>query len=139
MYPPSFTDPIKQELTDKGFVSLTQSQEVEDVISKSEGTVLLLVNSVCGCAAGSARPALYAAIEHSPQVPTTIATVFAGVDQEATQKAREYMKPYPPSSPSIALFKDGELLHVVERQQIESNTAQALAQHVVGLFEEYCS
>lgn len=138
MYPPSLTDPIKKELANQGFVSLTESQEVEDLVSNSKGTLLLLVNSVCGCAAGSARPALYAAIQHSSQTPSTIATVFAGVDQAATQKAREYMKPYPPSSPSVALFKDGELIHVVERQQIESNTAQALAEHFLAVFEEYC-
>jgi putative YphP/YqiW family bacilliredoxin len=99
---------------------------------------LLVINSVCGCAAGAARPGVKLAVSRSTRKPDNLATVFAGVDMEATAKAREYTAPYPPSSPSIALFKDGELVHFIERHHIEGRPAEMIAEHLVDVFEEYC-
>jgi putative YphP/YqiW family bacilliredoxin len=99
---------------------------------------LLVINSVCGCAAGAARPGVRWAVEHASKKPDTLATVFAGVDKEAVAKAREYTLPYPPSSPSIALFKDGELVHFIERHHIEGRNAQMIGNHLLEVFEEYC-
>jgi putative YphP/YqiW family bacilliredoxin len=104
-----------------------------------EGTTLLFINSVCGCSARTARPGAKMAVAHSEHKPTRLATVFAGVDMDATQKAREYILPLPPSSPSIALFKDGELVHFVERHHIEGRPAEIIAQHLSMVFEEYCN
>ncbi len=138
MYSTELIDPIKEELTKNGFTHLTTPTKVEETLNDSKDSLLLLINSVCGCAAGSARPALYAAIKHVEVPPKMLVTVFAGVDKEATDKAREYMKPYPASSPSIALFKEGELVHFIERQYIENNTPQYLAEHLVAIFKEHC-
>jgi putative YphP/YqiW family bacilliredoxin len=108
------------------------------VLEQESGTTLVVVNSVCGCAAGAARPGVKLAVQHSDVKPDRLVTVFAGVDKEATQTAREYMLPYPPSSPSIALFKNGELVHFVERHHIEGRSAEMIANHLVMAFDEYC-
>ncbi len=136
MYPPELTAPIAKDLTDFGFLGLTTPNEVDDVLNKKEGSVLLVVNSVCGCAAANARPAAKFAIQNASK-PDVVATVFAGVDKEATEKAREYMLPYPPSSPSIALFKNGELVHMLERRHIEGNSAQAIADNLMQALNEH--
>ena len=120
MYPEEVCTPMRQELTSAGFKELTSVEEVDSALGNQNGTTLVLVNSVCGCAAGSARPGVIMSLEHSKK-PENITTVFAGQDKEATQRAREYMLPYPPSSPSIALFKNGELVHFIERHEIEGN------------------
>lgn len=138
MYPEHLTTPMKQELIGDGFEDLTTPEQVDALMAEKEGTTLLVVNSVCGCAAGTARPGVRLALNNSANKPTRIATVFAGVDKEATNTAREYMLPYPPSSPSIALFKNGELAHFVERHHIEGRSAEMIAQHLVAVFDEFC-
>ncbi len=137
MYPIELTTPIEKDLTDFGFQSLSSPEEVSDVLDQKEGTVLLVVNSVCGCAAANARPGAKMAVAHGKK-PTQMVTVFAGVDKEAVEKAREYLLPYPPSSPSIALFKDGKLVHMLERRHIEGNSAQTIAHNLVQAFDTYC-
>jgi len=138
MYPEELVAPMRAELTENGFAELKSAIEVENHLKENKGTTLLVINSVCGCAAGTARPGVVLALEHSDKKPDHLATVFAGVDQEATAKAREYTLPYPPSSPSIALFKDGELVHFVERHHIEGRPAQMIAGHLIEVFKEYC-
>lgn len=138
MYPPDLVAPMKSELTSKGFKDLTSPEDVDALLGKKEGTVLVVVNSVCGCAARNARPGAVKAIMESEETPDVWATVFAGVDGAATQKAREYFLPYPPSSPSMALFKDGELVHFLERHHIEGADASAIAHNLSVAFEEYC-
>ncbi len=138
MYPKELTDPMKADLVSAGFEDMTTADQV-DALIKREGTTLLVVNSVCGCAAGSARPAVKAAVKLANKKPDNLATVFAGVDAEAVAKAREYTAPYPPSSPSIALFKDGDLIHFIERHHIEGRTAEMIANHLASTFEEYCA
>ncbi len=138
MYPEQLVAPMRADLTTAGFKELKSSQEVDTELKDQKGTTLLVINSVCGCAAGAARPGIKWALEHSEKRPNHLATVFAGVDKEAVSKAREYTLPYPPSSPSIALFKDGELVHFVERHHIEGRNAQMIGQHLVEVFEEYC-
>ena len=136
MYPEEIVKPMKAELEKAGFTSLTTIEEVENAIKK-DGTTLVMVNSVCGCAAGTARPGAISALKFD-KIPDVITTVFAGVDKEATAKAREFMIPFPPSSPSIALFKDGNLVHMLERHHIEGRSAEAITANLVGAFEEYC-
>ncbi|PWJ40791.1 BrxA/BrxB family bacilliredoxin [Sediminitomix flava] len=138
MYPEHLTTPMKEELVADGFLDVTTEAQVDEILGKQEGTVLMVVNSVCGCAAGTARPGVRHAVANSEKKPETLATVFAGVDREAVQKAREYMLPYPPSSPSIALFKDGELVHFVERHHIEGRSAEMIGEHLKAVFAEYC-
>jgi putative YphP/YqiW family bacilliredoxin len=138
MYPEELVAPMRTDLTEAGFQELTTTEEVESHLKDHKGTSLLVINSVCGCAAGAARPGIKIALAHSSKKPDQLATVFAGVDKEATAKAREYTLPYPPSSPSIALFKDGELVHFVERHHIEGRPAELIARHLIGVFEEYC-
>ena len=138
MYPQELVAPMKADLTQVGFEDLTTPADVDIALTQTEGTVLLVFNSVCGCAAGAARPAIKAAVKESAKVPSKLVTVFAGVDKEAVNKAREYTLPYPPSSPSIALFKDGKLVHFVERHQIEGNSADTISGHLKKLFEHYC-
>ncbi|MCK5469957.1 MAG: BrxA/BrxB family bacilliredoxin, partial [Cyclobacteriaceae bacterium] len=123
MYPEELVSPMRAELTNVGFDELKSAEAVENHLKEKEGTTLLVINSVCGCAAGTARPGVAMALQNSQKKPTNLATVFAGVDQEATAKVREYTLPFPPSSPSIALFKDGELVHFVERHHIEGRPA----------------
>ena len=129
--------PIREDLTSAGFEQLMTPEDVEQAI-KSEGTVLLAVNSVCGCAASKARPAVKMAVAASDKKPAKLVTVFAGMEQDATAKAREFVLPYPPSSPSIALFKDGELVHMIERYHIEGNDLHRVVENLQGAFEAYC-
>ncbi len=136
MYPIEIVKPMKAELENAGFTSLTTPKEVENFIAK-EGTTLVVVNSVCGCAAGTARPGVVASLQFD-KTPNNLVTVFAGVDKDATDKAREFMIPFPPSSPSVALFKDGNLVHILERHHIEGRSAQAIAANLVSAYEEYC-
>lgn len=137
MYPIELTTPIARDLTEFGFESLSTPAAVDQVFEKNEGTVLLVVNSVCGCAAANARPGAKLALQQGKR-PDKCVTVFAGVDKDATEKAREYLLPYPPSSPSIALFKDGKLVHMLERRHIEGNSAQAIAYNLAAAFDTYC-
>lgn len=137
MYPEYMVAPIREDLTSSGFEQLMSAEEVEQAI-KTEGTVLLAVNSVCGCAASKARPALKMAVSASDKKPSKLVTVFAGMEQDAVAKAREHMLPYPPSSPSIALFKDGELVHMIERYHIEGNDLHRIVDNLKGAFEAYC-
>lgn len=136
MYPSDLVAPMKKELTDVGFEELTTPDKVDEAINR-EGTTLVMVNSVCGCAAGSARPGVRIAMQHSKK-PNNATTVFAGVDAEATAQARKHFLPYPPSSPSIALFKDGKLVHFVERHHIEGRSADMIAENLMAAFDEYC-
>lgn len=138
MYPEHLVAPMRTDLTSAGFTELKTAQEVDQHLAAHKGTTVLVINSVCGCAAGSARPGVKMAIAQSNHKPQHLATVFAGVDHEAVAKAREYTLPYPPSSPSIALFKDGELVHFVERHHIEGRNAEMIANHLVQVFEEHC-
>ena len=137
MYPEEICAPMREELTSVGFVSLRTAQDVSSLLDKKEGTTLIMVNSVCGCAAGNARPAVILATEFSPRVDV-FATVFAGQGREATQKAREYMLPFPPSSPSIGVFKDGKLVHFIERHHIEGRSAEMISQNLMGAYNEHC-
>jgi putative YphP/YqiW family bacilliredoxin len=138
MYPEQLVAPMRSDLTSAGFNELKTAEEVDKFLESNKGTTLLVINSVCGCAAGAARPGVKWALQNSTKKPDSLATVFAGVDKEAVAKAREYTLPYPPSSPSIALFKDGELVHFVERHHIEGRNAQMIGQHLVEVFDEYC-
>ncbi len=137
MYPVELTMPMAKELTTIGFQSLTTIEEVIDALDAQEGTAIMVVNSICGCAAANARPGVRLALNHS-KTPEKLFTVFAGVDLSATAKAREYMLPYPPSSPSIALFKDGKLVHFLERHHIEGRSAEIIAENLKMAFERYC-
>ena len=136
MYPEYMVTPMREELTSVGFEQLMTAEEVENAV-KSEGTVLVMVNSVCGCAAANARPAARASIKNAKR-PTKLVTVFAGMEKEAVDKARSFMLPYPPSSPSIALFKDGKLVHMIERHHIEGRPAEMIAANLVDAYEQYC-
>ncbi len=136
MYPPEMITPMKSELTENGFEELVSSESVNRFLARG-GTVLLVVNSVCGCAAGSARPGVLQSLSQAKK-PARLGTVFAGVDQKATQTARENMLPFPPSSPCVALFKEGKLVHMVERHQIEGRSASALAENLKQAYEKYC-
>ncbi|MDP6908092.1 MAG: BrxA/BrxB family bacilliredoxin [Flavobacteriales bacterium] len=136
MYPPELVMPMKHDLTSVGVEELLTPEDVDNAI-KSEGTTLLVINSVCGCAAGNCRPAVKQAIKHDKK-PTRITTAFAGVDREAVAQARSHMAPYPPSSPSIALFKDGNLVHFIERHHIEGRSPEMIADNLTGAFDEHC-
>jgi putative YphP/YqiW family bacilliredoxin len=137
LYPPEITEPCRQDLTTVGFTELKSPSDVDMVLKNASGTTLVVVNSVCGCAAGMARPGVKMAVQHE-RIPDRIATVFAGVDREATDRARSYMPGYPPSSPSIALFKDGKLVYMMERWQIEGRGPQEIAYDLVEAFDQYC-
>jgi putative YphP/YqiW family bacilliredoxin len=128
---------MAQDLTNHGFEALESPTEVEQIFENQQGTALLVVNSVCGCAAAMARPGAKRSLENGKR-PEKLYTVFAGVDTEATAKAREYLLPYPPSSPSIALFKDGKLVHFLERRHIEGRPAEAIAENLKMAYEQYC-
>lgn len=136
MYPEALVKPMKAELTSAGFEELTNKEAVDAAI-KSSGTVLVVVNSVCGCAAGACRPGVKMSLEHSKK-PSKLTTVFAGFDTEAVNQARTHFSPYPPSSPSIALFKDGELVHFVERHNIEGRNAAMISEHLKMVYDEFC-
>ncbi len=138
MYPQEIVAPMAQELTDAGFTHLHTVEAVDQTLREQTGTTLLVVNSVCGCAAGAARPGVVHALNETSHKPERVVTVFAGVDMEATQRARQYLLPYPPSSPAIALFKDGQLVHMIERHHIEGRPGFMIAANLQAAFEEYC-
>ena len=136
-YPEEICIPMREDLTNVGFIELKNAEQVANLLDKQEGTALIMVNSVGGCAAGNARPAVKLATTFEKKVDV-FATVFAGQDTEATAKAREYMLPYPPSSPSIAVFKDGSLIHFIERHHIEGRSAEMIAANIKDCFDQYC-
>lgn len=138
MYPAQIVIPMKEELTENGFEELLTPDEVDETLKK-EGTTLVMINSVCGCSAGSARPGVLMAVHNSEKRPDRLMTSFAGFDITAIQKLREHLLPYPPSSPAIAIFKDGSLVHMIERHQIEGRPAQMIAQNLIAAFDEYCN
>lgn len=137
MYPQEIVLPMKAELTDNGFEDL-DTPELVDEFLKKQGTTLVMINSVCGCSAGSARPAVLMAVANSDKKPENLTTSFAGFDVAAINRVREHLMPYPPSSPAIALFKNGDLVHFIERHQIEGRPAQVIARNLITAFEEYC-
>jgi len=138
MYPPEIVIPMKEELTDNGFSELLTAKDVDAQLAK-EGATLVMINSVCGCAAGLARPGVLMAIANTKTRPDYLTTTFAGFDVEAVNKVRQHLLPYPPSSPSIALFKNGQLVHFIERHQIEGRPAQVIAKNLMVAFEQHCS
>ena len=138
MYPEFFIAPMREELTRLGVRELRTAAEVDDALTKTSGTVMVVVNSICGCAAGKARPGVALALQH-PVRPDLVTTVFAGADSEATERARSYVAGYPPSSPSIAILRDGKLLYMMERHQIENQTAETIAQQLTAVFERHCA
>ena len=137
MYPPELVAPMREDLTAEGFNELLTSEDVDQAINNASGTALIVINSVCGCAAGNARPAAKIAINNQ-QKPDQLLTVFAGVHKEATDQVRRYCLPYPPSSPSMALFNDGKLVHFIERHHIEGRPAELIAENLTAAFEEFC-
>lgn len=137
MYPEEIVLPMKAELTENGFEDLDTPELVDEYLNK-KGTTLVMVNSVCGCSAGSARPGVLMAVANSDKKPENLTTTFAGFDLAAVNKVREHLLPYPPSSPAIALFKDGNLVHFIERHQIEGRPAQIIARNLISAFEEHC-
>ena len=138
MYPIEIVEPMKAELTENGFEELLTPENV-DAQMKETGTTLVMINSVCGCSAGSARPGVLMAVHNANVKPDHLATTFAGFDMAAVNRVREYMLPYPPSSPAIALFKDGNLVHMIERHQIEGRPPQMIASNLTAAFEQYCN
>jgi putative YphP/YqiW family bacilliredoxin len=138
MYPEEIVIPMKEELTENGFAEMLTASEVDQKITEA-GTTLVVINSVCGCSAGTARPGVLLAVHHSEKKPDHLTTSFAGFDVDAVKKIREHLLPYPPSSPSIALFKDGQLVHFIERHNIEGRSAQMIAENLIGAFEQYCN
>ena len=137
MYPPDLVAPMHKDLTEYGFEGLQTVEAVDEFMKDMKGTALLVVNSVCGCAAAMARPGAKLALQGEKR-PDKAGTVFAGVDKEATEKAREYLLPYPPSSPAIAFFKDGKLVHLLERHHIEGRPAEMIAANLKMAFDKYC-
>jgi len=138
MYPEEMVAPMRQDLTSVGFNEFKTADDVDNHLADHKGTSLIVVNSVCGCAAGAARPGIKWAVQNSDKKPDVLATVFAGVDKDAVDKVRAHTLPYPPSSPSIALFKDGELVHFVERHHIEGRNAEMIGNHLQEVFGEFC-
>jgi putative YphP/YqiW family bacilliredoxin len=138
MYPEEYVQPVREELTRIGFQELRTATDVDSVLSKASGTVLVVVNSVCGCAAGRARPAVAMAIENKAR-PEILTTVFAGQDADATSRARTYFTGYAPSSPSVALLRDGKLVFMLERKDIEGRDPYAIAEDLTKAFDQYCS
>ena len=138
MYPEEIVIPMKEELTENGFSEMLTSAEVESQLTK-EGTTLVMINSVCGCSAGTARPGVLMAVANAAKKPDFLTTSFAGFDIEAVKTLRQHLMPYPPSSPAIALFKNGQLVHFIARHQIEGRPAQVIAQNLIGAFEQHCN
>ena len=138
MYPSEIVIPMKEELTERGFDELLTTDAVESIL-KQDGTTLVMINSVCGCSAGSARPGVLMAVANSEHKPDRLTTSFAGYDVDAVKKIREFLLPYPPSSPAIALFKNGQLVHFIERHNIEGRSAQMIAENLIGAFDQYCN
>jgi putative YphP/YqiW family bacilliredoxin len=137
MYPQEIVIPMKEELTERGFDEMLSADDVDQQLKK-DGTTLVMINSVCGCSAGTARPGVLLAVANSEKKPNFLTTSFAGYDVEAIKKVREYLAPYPPSSPAIALFKNGSLVHMIERHQIEGRSAQMIANNLIDAFEHNC-
>jgi len=137
MYPPDLVAPMREDLTSVGFEELLSTEDVDNALNETTGTSLVVINSVCGCAAGNARPAAKLASQNTVK-PDHLLTVFAGVHSEATNQVRKYCLPYPPSSPSIALFKDGKLVHFIERHHIEGRPADLIAENLISAFDEFC-
>jgi putative YphP/YqiW family bacilliredoxin len=137
-YPEIMIRPMREELTRLGVEELKTPEEVDRAVHETEGTLMVVVNSICGCAAGKARPGVALALSHEPR-PDKVATVFAGADIEATEKARSYFTGYPPSSPSIAILKDGQLVYMLERRQIEGQGPEEIAQELTRAFDQYCA
>lgn len=137
MYPAEIVTPMKEELTENGFTELLTPIEVDKQLEQ-KGTTLVMINSVCGCSAGTARPGVLMAVANSGKKPDHLTTSFAGFDLDAVRKLREHLLPYPPSSPSVALFKDGQLVHMIERHQIEGRSAQMIAHNLIAAFDQYC-
>ena len=137
MYPPELVKPMKEDLTSVGFEELLSPEEVDNAINNNEDSLLVVVNSVCGCAAGNMRPGVKLSLNNDKK-PSALTTVFAGVDGDATAQARKYFLPYPPSSPSVALFKGGKLVHFLERHHIEGGTAEMIAENLSEAYNEYC-
>ena len=138
MYPEDLIEPMRKELIDAGFKEIRESILMENVISSAKGTTLVVINSVCGCAAAAARPGVRMAIQKSTNKPDNLVTAFAGNDKESVDKARELMLPFPPSSPCMALFKDGELVHMLERHHIEGRPAEMISENLTAAFSEHC-
>lgn len=139
MYPAELVNPMKAELTSNGFQELLTAQDVQDTLSK-EGTTLLVINSVCGCSAGTCRPGVLKSVQGEGAKPTRLVTAFAGFDKDAVQAARQnFLMPFPPSSPAIALLKDGQLVHMIERHMIEGRTADMIAENLKAAYQEYCN
>ena len=138
MYPEFFIAPMREELTRLGVKELRTPQDVDDAVTGQSGTLMLVVNSVCGCAAGKARPGVALALRHGTR-PDAVATVFAGADVEATERARGYFTGYPPSSPAIALLRDGKIVYMMERHQIENREADVIARDLTAAFDRYCA
>ncbi len=137
-YPEMLVAPMRQQLVEAGFKSLMTADEVAEAMKNNEGTKLMVFNSVCGCAAGAARPGIMKAVKESAKLPTELLTVFAGQEVEAVAKAREFIAPFPPSSPAIGLYKNGELVHFIERHNIEGRSADMIAENLKAAFDEYC-
>jgi putative YphP/YqiW family bacilliredoxin len=137
MYPEQIVIPMKEELTENGFSEMKTPEEVVAQL-ESKGTTLVMINSVCGCSAGTARPGVLMAVHNTKKKPDHLTTSFAGFDVDAVRTLRERLKPYPPSSPAVALFKDGQLVHMIERHHIEGRSAQMIAHNLIAAFEEYC-
>lgn len=138
MYPAEIVIPMKEELTENGFNEMLTAADVEQALGE-KGTTLVVINSVCGCSAGTARPGVLMAVANAAKKPDHTVTSFAGFDVDAVKKIREHLLPYPPSSPSIALFKDGQLVHFIERHMIEGRSAQMIADNLGGAFEQHCN
>lgn len=138
MYPEEIVIPMKEELTENGFSELLTADAVEKALAE-KGTTLVMINSVCGCSAGTARPGVLMAVSNTAKKPDQVTTTFAGFDIEAVKKLREHLLPYPPSSPAIALFKDGQLVHFIERHNIEGRSARMIADNLMGAFDQYCN
>jgi putative YphP/YqiW family bacilliredoxin len=137
MYPEELVIPMKEELTENGFSEMKTPEEVINQL-ESKGTTLIMINSVCGCSAGTARPGVLMAVHNTKKKPDHLATSFAGFDVDAVRTLRERLLPYPPSSPSVALFKNGQLVHMIERHHIEGRSAQMIAHNLIAAFDEYC-
>ena len=138
MYPEEIVIPMKEELTENGFSEMLTAEDVDNAL-KQKGTALVMINSVCGCSAGTARPGVLMAVNSTEKKPDLIKTSFAGFDVEAVNEIRKHLMPYPPSSPAIALFKDGELVHMIERHMIEGRSAQMIADNLKGAFAAHCN
>jgi putative YphP/YqiW family bacilliredoxin len=137
-YPEFLIAPMREELTSIGVRELRTAADVDQAVSGTEGTLMIVVNSVCGCAAGKARPGIAEALQHGTR-PDAVATVFAGADNEATDRAREYFTGYPPSSPSLGILRDGKLVYMMERHQIEMRSAEEIAEELKAAFDKYCA